>query len=436
MSDVANGRRSGWLLTAALWLAIAVVLVLSLGRIVSRTISPAGAGDFHPYWYQGHHLRQGVNPYDAFFTGLPPTPPIRYLDGVTAESLPIAQSGLATIPTNTAPLSLLLFSFSFVSWPLAKMAWMVINVLLMLLIPWLALRLLPEPESFSLNQKLLFCLVFYAFSGTRVAVWLGQTSLLVLALMILSLAAARRSWLIAGLLLGFALSKYSLALPLLLYFIYARQWRVVVTGLATQAAGLFLLAALSHDSALILLTDYLSILQYVASDDNRIGIQLGRWFPQINGWLTAGLTVLVGWFVIVGSWRRDWPAAAKVASADKWHIMAILSGWVLLAVYHGIHDSLALLFFVGLALYALTRPEWWNLSPNQQNILAILLTATAVIMGLPGEIVGVVMPAALVPIWQRSVDIAITLIVSLSLAASVWLFFAFEPAVGNQRLEG
>ena len=90
--------------------------VISLGRAVARGLGPVGGQDFHSYWYSGHFVRQGQDPYRAFFDREKPNVPINYLDGAVTRELPVARSGLCKTPANTAPLVLLLSLFSLFSW--------------------------------------------------------------------------------------------------------------------------------------------------------------------------------------------------------------------------------------------------------------------------------------------------------------------------------
>ncbi|WP_298820492.1 hypothetical protein, partial [uncultured Chloroflexus sp.] len=43
----------------------------SLHTLIEVTIKayggPSGSTDFHSYWYSGHFVRQGTNPYAAYF---------------------------------------------------------------------------------------------------------------------------------------------------------------------------------------------------------------------------------------------------------------------------------------------------------------------------------------------------------------------------------
>ena len=199
-------------------IVIALVLASVFSRIAANVTSPTGSHDFHPYWYQGHALRRGSNPYRAFLKGEMPTLPIRYLDGVVVTEPPVARPGLSTSVTNTAPLVLLLSLFSYFSWPVAKLAWMAINLGLILALPWLLVSAFPL-RTFTRSQRLLLCLVVYAFGFTRHPVSIGQTTLAVFSLLLASLALQERHWFWAGICLGIALSKYSLALPVLLLFL-------------------------------------------------------------------------------------------------------------------------------------------------------------------------------------------------------------------------
>ena len=68
-----------------------ILAILSIGRIISNTISEEGGIDFHAHWYSGHFLRQGEDPYTAYITKQELSTPIVYLDGKENLDAPIAQ---------------------------------------------------------------------------------------------------------------------------------------------------------------------------------------------------------------------------------------------------------------------------------------------------------------------------------------------------------
>src|SRR5690349_7313069 len=106
---------------AALY-AVSVILYLYVeeGR-------PLGGRDFHQFWYAGHFVLQGTDPYAAYFAKELPRLPIKYLDGVTVTQYPVAQGKLAIIPSNTPVILLLLSPFSLFSWGVAKWLFLIVN---------------------------------------------------------------------------------------------------------------------------------------------------------------------------------------------------------------------------------------------------------------------------------------------------------------------
>jgi hypothetical protein len=170
--------------------------IFSISRIVTNTVGITQTEDvgydLHPYWYSGHFIRQGVNPYFAFLNGLEPALPIAYMDGSIVESPPVAQPELGLTPANTAPMLLLLSVLSWLSWPVAKTVWLFTNLVLMLALPWLTMCFLPDRHQWPLSARWLLALLFYGWLGSRAAVTSGQTTLLVLTLSMGALLLPRR----------------------------------------------------------------------------------------------------------------------------------------------------------------------------------------------------------------------------------------------------
>lgn len=394
-------------------IVLALLALFSLVRIVSRAQDAPGGVDFHSYWFSGHFVRQGENPYAAFARRAEPELPISYLDGTITTSLPVAQPGLARTPANTAPLLLLLSLFSWFSWPVAQWMWLAISVGLMLWTPWLALRLLPASPPRWLSWWV--ALAFYAFTGVRVAVWSGQTTLIVFVLMLLAhRAVERRPWL-AGLALGLALSKYSLALPLALLWLYRRRWLPLLLALLTQVAGLLIVSTLANGG----LADTLRLYwQLFLRHANQPGIHLGGFWPQSTLWqilaaAAIGLTVLAA----LWRWRRQSPAPTAY---NDLLLLALFSLATVLAAYHRLYDVVPVILFLATAAYALSLPPAW-LTVRQQTGLA-LVTATVVgLLCLPGEVMGRVLPASLAPLYLTAANALITAALLLGLAVTIWL---------------
>lgn len=352
--------------TLLLLACIILVLVVDLYTIVRAVNQPDGSHDFHPYWYQGHFLRQGNNPYRAYLTGMQLHFPIEYLDGVVRAEPPIGEPGLSISIPCTAPLTLILFSFSVVSWPLAKWLWLLFNFLLMALLPFFVLRAFPRFQNFARNEQLLLALIVYTFGSIRASVEIGQSTLVVFTLMLGSLI-LRSNWLASGILLGFALSKYSLALPVVLFLILelrSRNILIIGTALLTQVAGLLPITLISGDSPVQIIANYADIFKQMADAHALAGVQLAILFPPESKLITPTLLLLtsvtVGIIAFWWSFRKRLTEEALLLA--NYHLLVAILLWTFLIVYHGGYDLLTTLTIVPLLLYAIRYPEVWQLS--------------------------------------------------------------------------
>lgn len=394
-----------------LLLGLALVSLLALARTVMKTAEADGGWDLHPYWYFGHFVHAGMNPYEAYAGKLLLPEPVHYFDGREVAPEAVAQPDLGLVPANTAPVLLLLSSLSVFPWSVAKSIWLICNLLLIAAIPWLALRLLPRSLPFARPLQWLAAFSFYAMKGPREAAASGQTSLLVFGLMIVTLLLRQRHWLWAGLALGLALSKYSLALPVFLFLLIEKRFRVLAVALAVQAVGLGVVTALGDLSLWETAQVNLSML---ARHSVQPGVHLGyalRAYPQL-----VTLLVVVGTVATLAavalSRRRGW------TTADLLPVNSVLVLWTLLAAYHRNYDALMVVLFLTLALAAATT---WSLSQRQTMGVGLVWLLSLVVMSLPGDIIRPLVSdeqAALFLLW---VDRAMTAGIVLMWGVNLWL---------------
>ena len=314
---------------------LAVYASLSVRQNVLNTLTPRGAQDLNAYWYAGHFVRQAHNPYEATLLALEPEYPVRYVDGAIAAKGPIRRPDIQTLPTNTAPMILLMAPLALFSWPVAKSLWLVFNLTMMLVVPFMAF-LVAERYGLRLRgvQKWLVALVFVCMFPTRNAVGLGQNSLPVVAAMLAVLYWQDRHDLLAGILFGLALSKYSLALPLLVYLLYRRKIRVLAVGVVVQLVGLLLLALICRVSPLQIGVGYLAMFHAVASSN--LGIHLAALFPPQLLYQVGILVVGGGSCSIVARdrgdsrrravWARGLPPAGHVVVVEPAYHLPRLPG--------------------------------------------------------------------------------------------------------------
>ena len=149
--------KNEWQRYIPLWIKIGILLILvpltfvySIPWAIQHALHTEYSGiDLHAYWYAGHFFRQGVNPYvaimydptpDYWIPGVPgsgdpdrqdynraPIPPVHYLDGMVADTQPIAQA-LIMPPAMAGPLAVILGLTAWFSWPSARVIWIVISI--------------------------------------------------------------------------------------------------------------------------------------------------------------------------------------------------------------------------------------------------------------------------------------------------------------------
>ncbi len=385
--------------------------LFALVRTVMKTATPDGGWDLHSYWYYGHFVREGINPYRAYAEGLPLPEPVQYVDGSVVVPEEVEQPHLGHVPANTAPILLLVSLLSFFPWLQAKYLWLLCNVVLIIAIPWLALRLLPVSLRLAPPLAWLAAFSFYAMKGPRESAASGQTSLLVFCLMIVTLLLRQSHWLWAGIALGVALGKYSLSLPLFIFLLFEKRFRLIAVAIGVQLLGLALVSLLDGGSVWETIQVNLSMLARHAVEP---GVHLGyplRDTPLIAQMLVALITVVTLW-VVWRSYQRGWLAA------DLLPVNSALVLWTLLAAYHRNYDALMVILFLILCLSAATT---WQLPPRQAQMLGLFWLVALGIMCLPGEILRPFVTDAQAELFLLWVDRAITMGMVAMLAVNLWL---------------
>ncbi len=329
---------------------IAVLLgVFSLISGARRALSPAGNIDFHAYWYAGEHLRQRRNPYLAYQNAIYVEPPLTNIDSSDLRWT-VSYADKSFTPANTAPLLLLIAPLSYFTWQNAQIIWLVINLQCILLIPLLAIRLYHINNHSVLSGRsnfpigLTITVLFLSLAATRLTLAVGQTSLVVITLLLGAVLMAsiaerddsddRRAPMIgAAIMLGIALSKYSLALPILLYFVIRRQWKIVLGSLLVQLIGLLLQCGITRSSPVDTFFAYGAIMR---THVGHSGIHLASLLPSSLFWRLFAVAVVTLPVIYVGIRRKQ-----TVLS-----LLALLSVWTLLVAYHRAYDVVLIIFAI------------------------------------------------------------------------------------------
>jgi hypothetical protein len=420
LSRLSNSLTFRRLALGVFFVGLVTWVIVGLIQVITSTPQSMGARDFHSYWYYGQFLRQGSNPYQAFIENRKPNLPIYFIDGEIIDTEPVAQPQLPAVPANTAPMVLVLSIFSWFSWPVAKIIWMFLNLVFLFLTSWLLLYLEPI-NTLARHYKVIIVLLFLALAPTRVVVSGGQTSLLVFLMMLTSLITASSIPIVSGLALGFALSKYSLALPVFLFLIYKRKYIPVLLALIFQLGGIIMLSILTKSSVNGILKGYLYIFQLHSWME---GIHLGAWLGNtetgmaISGFLSI---IFLYFFWKITLHKKTFPPS--VCCFADYHVLTVLSLWTLWVVYHRKYDAVLYIFFINLIIYGLSRTKIWNISSISRKGLWIFLIFSIGILSIPGG-GGFenLLPSWLSQNWASLLNFSITVVLLAGTALTLFLY--------------
>jgi hypothetical protein len=193
------------------------------------------SGDFQ--WTPTKELLQHKNPYESFISG--------YLF-------------LAQMPLYPLTGYILLIPYAVLEWPYAKIAWVLTNYVMTIIILYCLQKL------WKIENKLIVIFLYCAFliSGPyRDTIRYGQHDLYVLALFMSAVILSKKHKSVAGVLLGLSWFKYSTTFPLSLYFIFKQEWKAVLIGILTQCILIAAVCLWLWESPLHIFINYLDVLK-------------------------------------------------------------------------------------------------------------------------------------------------------------------------------
>ncbi len=417
------------LLRIATLTALTLWVAISLGRVIQQTLSSAGGNDLYTYWYAGHFLREGKDFYKSFIDNDLPTVPVRYLDREVDALDGVLFPGLSPAPATTAPVFFLLVPLAFLSWPVAKIVWLVINLALLGAIPFLLVKVFPKKGWLNRWEFLALMSALIGLTSTRFAAASGQITFLILDLILAAvLLADRKPW-IAGLLLGMALSKYSLALGILILFtVIEPKPRLVIAVVLIQIAGIVGLMLLSGSGFLEIIGEYIRMALWHAG---REGIHLAAAFhaEQYLLWIALVLTLAIG--IPLAIWRLKKVGRRlnqSLSSLSRYHLVVILILWILLVGYHRAYDVMVAIVFFGLIAYLTKQPASWDLRRETQTSLKVFTVLALLLLMIPsGSVVRGLLPLSLETLWGEAANLTATTLISIFLVLAMVLLFRLKP---------
>lgn len=346
-----NRLPSGWHPLWRLFLLLFALFNLSRLVDVQEPLGPNRAVDFRNVYVGAQLLWQGENPYDDDLLKA------HWKEIIAEENITFTtQPGLPVTPLLYPPWALALFGIiAFLPYKIAYLLWyLLIPVLLALAVYWGGSWVMdkkPEGWGWLLDLGLL-CL---AFKGSVHGWVVGQPSFLAYTVLFGALYFDKkgRIW-TAGLLLGLAAFKPTLAIPFGLLLLAQGRWRTLGMGAATwlvTEAAVFLLQAKSlalHSAYGAAAAAFRELVFSPEMDNYPIHYimthltELTVWFEYLHvgghswyPWLVVAFLPIVGWIV----WNR-W----KGKTSDQ-HTLLLLLLCSFLVNYFSFYDLWVLLPF-------------------------------------------------------------------------------------------
>jgi len=313
-------------------------------------------------------VRSGIDPYTF------------YLESERQPRLAdLALPKLCVTPANSPSIVLLITPFSYLNWTAAKFLWMLVNIVILALLPFILLAI--AGGRLSARYSLLFVAGSYSLLATRALIGNGQTTAVIFILLLGTFWLARKGSRVAsGITLGIATAKISLALPVFLWLLWTRRYRIAAIALAVQLTFFGALFIITGTSPIRSISSYISILLLHVGNP---GIHLSPFVVPNGGFVLSILLAVILLIPVLIAFRQR---RHHINPYYEFILLGILFVWSLLAGYHAVYDGvLALPLILGLLII--------STSPNSVETMAVqavrvVVLSTLLISSLPGETVG------------------------------------------------
>jgi hypothetical protein len=404
--------------------------LVALAHNTAQTLDTTLGYDFFSYWQPLQFVRQGINPYTQGLQGYANVLayPIYYVNGVEYSETWLDVLG-SPLPANTPVMLLLLFPLGFFTWEVAKIIWFGCNLIWVVVSIALVLRLVTGKwQVLYSSTGILFALIVLCLLPTRNTLGNGQTTYLIIMCILLSLYfyhVQRKS--LAGLALGIALSKYTLGIASLFYFIYKRQWRILAFALAVQLAGFIILSLITDTNPVVSVIDYTRL---VAFHTEIQGIHLGNYIalpPIVVSVVVTGLFAVFFMYILQWYITNEWQEPYDI------YLFALSCNWALLTIYHAYYDAALLIFTLGLLMNTVGNNTRLQLASWARRLLIAVIVFCALSLALPGAILRPFLPVTIFHLYLKFL-LPLATVTILVLTASLLFVMRFFRNTGFEAI--
>lgn len=355
------------------WVALVVLLALAIPSALQGSRRALNDScDFQHDWLAARLTLAGQDPYAPF---LGPNADSLYPQGTCP--LPLSDRP----PLSTPLLGFLLIPIQGWDWEVVKVFWVIVQLASGVGLAATVMYLDVVPGKNRIYMLAFWILVLFGWLTTRAELVLGQTALITAFFAFLSIGAIYRKqpiW--AGIFLGLALCKFSMTWGLLAFFLVYRQYRTLLIAAVIQAAGVLLVALAVHESPIILLKNFVTLVSQWSGQKegvvslNRLAQYMGLQ-PQTASIVMYGLGGLAVIWLLWSPYRRETlgqPVAnSPLPARMKANLLVVTLTLISLSfVYHRIQDLVMLLVYFPFVASFIRLP---NRTVVQERVLKVMI---------------------------------------------------------------
>ncbi len=390
--------------------------IVSIVDAVMTALKYGGSIDFHSYWVGALLLTQYVEPWGGTLDLHPVAVPISHLIGPDTHEVPVPPFGPLTPLGLTAPLAIVITAFTAVSWDIAKTVWLGLNLVSLITVPVLIIRIAAR-YGFLVRaiDAWVIGVLLAAMAFTRLAIGHGQSTLILLWLSLIAIvlgdSSSRWQRVFGGVLLGIALSKPTVLVAASVFLLLRRRFDVIVIASAVQLIGLMIVAWMSSETPVTIVSQYWRMLRVHSNTENQMNLAQS---PILYGMDRLGtLSVIAGTALVIYALRHQLTIRMHQRpdqnNSFDFTLYALLSAFMLLVTYHWTYDAVHSLPIFVVALVWLRNLMTQPISISISWRLGVTVACVMVPL-LPGN----VLTPYLFPQWTE-VQIALHTIVLLTL---------------------
>lgn len=309
--------------------------LISVFRGVQNAVREGRSGDFQ--WQPVKTLLEKRSPFTDY---------LKYLKGESKEK------PFILVQTPNYPITgyVFLLPYGMLNWKTAKWAWALSN----LIFSYILLRGLFDLFPLKTNRDIILCVsLFFISLPYRNLIGNGQHGLFSLAFFMLALIFVNRNALLSGIFLSISWFKFTLTLPLSMFFIYKKQFKPLLYALMIQFGLLVMVSVWTGINPWDLVKQNIEAMLHLANS--------GR-FDLMNVVTRTGLPGSIGFtlvlFLVIGIIFR----MHSMPHGSDLKILSFLSLLSFAIFFHHWYDFVVLIFpFVGLFVEEIPKQIKWVL---------------------------------------------------------------------------